>query len=262
MSPDTTGISQPPGLPDPNAVVEEVNFTPNRPAGSTRGLETDQAPTYKILKTTETDTYDQPPPATEPTDRGLAPAAPGDDYHGTSRKEAKLSLGAAAVEVFADLQALIGSLPADESMIHHHPAITDTANSGRVSEEQRNVQVRAFLYAASREADNDFHLIIGRDRQLTPHLYMTMELSALPPQVQPGFATFKATRDAFKDFFGTHLPGPTYDFYDPPIPIQIQGSLFFDMHHAAGPHPGPPSLEPSMPTIWEVHPITQIVFEP
>ena len=54
----------------------------------------------------------------------------------------------------------------------------------------------------------------------------------------------------------------TYDFYDPPIPIQVEGSLFFDMSHATGQRPGPQSLKSRMPTIWEVHPISSITFEP
>ena len=126
------------------------------------------------------------------------------------------------------------------------------------------MHVSAFMYAASREADNDFHLIIGRDPKVTPEMYMTMELSGLPPASSPSFKPLKAARDAFKNFFktrvGSQLPGLTYDFYQPPIPVQIDGSLFFDMTHAQGSHPGPPSLKSRMPVIWEVHPIT--VFKP
>jgi hypothetical protein len=261
MSASNQDSAQQPGLPDPAAVIEEENFTPQRPPGATRGLHAGEVSTYRILKTTEVDAYDEPAPAADTT-RGLAPVPPGNAYHGTSRKAAKLTIGTGALEVLPDLQALIGSLPADGSMIAHHPAIADTAGSARVPEENRNVQVRAFLYAARRETDNDFHLIIGRDRQLAPHLYMTMELSGLPPQASATYATMQSVRDAFTHFFGTHLPGVGYEYYDPPIPIQIGGSLFFDVHHAVGPHPGPSKLQPDMPTIWEVHPVTNIVFEP
>ena len=44
-------------------------------------------------------------------------------------------------------------------------------------------------------------------------------------------------------FFGNQpngLPGLTYDFYDPPIPLEIDGSLFFDLSHVTGGRPGPP----------------------
>jgi hypothetical protein len=44
--------------------------------------------------------------------------------------------------------------------------------------------------------------------------------------------------------------------------FEIEGSLFFDITHATGGHPGPQDLRPHIPTIWEVHPVTNIVFEP
>jgi hypothetical protein len=81
------------------------------------------------------------------------------------------------------------------------------------------VRVRALIYAASREADNDFHLIVGRDPSRSPSLYMTMELSALPPHNSPSFASLNTARSAYKTFF-SNLPGLTYDFYDPPFPIE------------------------------------------
>jgi hypothetical protein len=61
-------------------------------------------------------------------------------------------------------------------------------------------------------------------------------------------------------FFGAHAPLLAYDFYHPPIPVVVEGSLFFDMTHAVGQHPGPPSLKSRMPTIWEVHPVTAITL--
>jgi len=126
-------------------------------------------------------------------------------------------------------------------MIKHKPKIPTGPTSGRVKEEERNVGVAAFLYAASREADNDFHLIVGRDHTLAPEMYMTIggfgitSKGVTPPSISrisipPG--------GHFKKFFGTKLPGMTYDFYDPPIPIKIEGSPFFDMTHATGSRPG------------------------
>jgi hypothetical protein len=130
-----------------------------------------------------------------------------------------------------------------------------------VTEEDRKVRVSAFLYAASRENDNDFHLIIGRSPKSSP-VYMTMEISGLPPKNANSFAKKKSARDAYKKFFGAKLPGPSYHFYRPPIPVEIEGSLFFDITHAKGGHPGPKDLRPDIPTIWEVHPVSDIVLEP
>ena len=75
------------------------------------------------------------------------------------------------------------------------------------------------------------------------------------------FARLKAARDKYKAFFGSDLPGTRYDFYDPPIPVEVEGSLFFDMSHVTGTRPGPASLRSRIPTIWEVHPVTDIVFD-
>jgi hypothetical protein len=91
---------------------------------------------------------------------------------------------------------------------------------------------------------------------------MTMELSGLPPASSAAFAKLKAARDAFKAFFGGNLPGLAYDFYDPPIPVKIEGSLFWDASHATGSRPGPKSLKSRMPVVWEVHPVSKITFNP
>ena len=147
-------------------------------------------------------------------------------------------------------------------MTGHKPKIATDANSGRVAAENRNVLLRAFLYAASHEADNDFHLMIGRDSASPPHVYMTGEISGLPPQDSASFARLNAARSACKTFFAGLVPTTSYDFYDPPIPIEVEGSLLFDMMHAHGQGPGPASLRKNIPTIWEVHPISKIVFEP
>ena len=220
--------------------------------------------TYTILRTTEIDGYE----LEKATAAGLAapgvlaPVPTGDNFQGTARKAAKLSISSAPTESFNDLSILLKSLPADSTMASLHPPITTTATSNRVAKEKRNIRLKAFLYAASHEADNDFHLIIGRDPANLPEMYMTMELSGLPPTTAKSFAKLKAARNAHKGFFSTNLPGMTYDFYHPPIPIAVEGSLFFDMTHATGQRPGPPSLKSRMPTIWEVHPITGIAFEP
>jgi len=222
-----------------------------------------KTPFFRIIKTNEVDGYEQAATGQETLDAALATDAPvSDNFEGTSRKATKLSIANAPVKQFSDLKNLIASLPLDSEMIDRVPKIKRTATSRRVKEEKRNVRLNVFLYAASREDDNDFHLILGRDPNLAPEMYMTMELSGLPPKSSRSFAKLKATRDAFKAFFADDLPGTSYDFYDPPIPVCIEGSLFFDMSHSSGTIPGPKSLKSRMPTIWEVHPITKIVFNP
>jgi hypothetical protein len=246
-------------MPALDSIIEVKALT--MPATATAAAARTQA--YRVIKTNEVDGYEQGATQQETLPATRATAAPvSDNFEGTARKAAKLSIAEKPLRRFSDLKNLIKSLPADSDMIAHVPKIKTTATSDRVEEENRNVRLKVFLYAASREDDNDFHLILGRDPNLTPEMYMTMELSGLPPASRPSFAKLKATRDAFKAFFADDLPGTSYEFYDPPIPVQIDGSLFFDMTHSSGTRPGPKSLKSRMPTIWEVHPLTNIVFNP
>jgi len=223
---------------------------------------------YRVIETNLVDAYEKSAsPGGVMSLEALAEKAlpTGDSFKGTARKAAKLSIAKAPTENFADLKDLIASLASltpDSKMKKLKPPITTDAKSNRVAEEKRNVRVRAFLYAASREDDNDFHLIIGRSPKVKEPMYMTMELSGLPPSGNASHAKLKAARTAYKEFFGSALPGFTYKFYKPPIPVEIEGSLFFDMSHAKGSKPGPKTLSKDIPTIWEVHPITKIVFEP
>jgi hypothetical protein len=236
---------------------EQSSRRPQGPAASAS-----ETTTYRILRTSETDPYDVPLQPAEVVTLGVERFAGfGDAFRGNARKAAKLTIADAGVEAFEDIKDLIETLPTEEDMISHQPPITTDAASGLVDEENRNVRVRAFLYAASREDDNDFHLIVGRAPDRDP-MYMTIELSGLPPDDSEHFPRLKAARDAYTEFFGGDLPGASYEFPDPPIPVEVEGSLFFDMNHAFGSRPGPDSLRPHMPTIWEIHPIINIVFEP
>ncbi|MGH9871735.1 MAG: pYEATS domain-containing protein [Pyrinomonadaceae bacterium] len=185
----------------------------------------------------------------------------GDNYQGIARQVAKLSIGKGPVENFKELKDLIDSLPPDSTMMAHVPPITNNANSARVKEEQRNIRVRAFLYAARKERNNDFALIVGRNESL-PEMYMIMDMSGLPPLSSKSFPQLNAARTQFKDFFGSGLPGVSYDFYYPPIPVEVEGSLFFNYGHNFD-KPGPKSLRSRIHSKhWEVHPITKIVFNP
>ncbi|HXB57594.1 MAG TPA: hypothetical protein VN461_22720 [Vicinamibacteria bacterium] len=255
-----------PGMPALDSIHDDSVTFKSRPRG----------PTYRILKTTEVDSYETTPTAIAlgkvlkgkkaPAPAAIAaavktPAPGGENFAGTARKAAKLSIANAPTENFNDLSKLIASLPSVEAMVKLN--IPTTANSDRVQQEKRNVHVSGFLFAASREADNDFHLIVGRDPKAGQEMYMTMELSGLPPANSPAFGALNAARTAYKQFFGTkNLPGAGYNFYQPPIPVQIDGSLFFDATHSTGQAPGPPSLKSRMPTIFEVHPITKIKLGP
>jgi hypothetical protein len=250
-------------FPDPKTIISESELRrPATQAAEAAAVLVTPTAVYRIVRTTQVDPKDTPLSDAERATAGMQRFA-GEHFKGEKRKAAKLSVADGTTEDIADVVALIATLPKLDDMVHHHPPITNDASSGRVAEEKRNVRLRAFLWAASREADNDYHLIVGED-QGQPRTFITMEVSGLPPADNPTSATLQASRDAFKHFFGDQLPGASYDYYVPPIPIEVEGSLYFDMPHATDlkNRPGPKDLRPNMPVIWEVHPITSIVFEP
>ncbi|HEX8709043.1 MAG TPA: hypothetical protein VF723_12420 [Pyrinomonadaceae bacterium] len=253
---------------DPASIIEQVAFT--SPTGKS----------FTILRTSEMNPYEEGAQAGRERFAAMSAALTvtvGDDYRGSDRMAAKLSAPGADIEEFDDLEDLLASLPSIEEMVAHEPPITLGPDSRRVHPEKRNVRVRAFLYAAKREKDNDFHLIVGRRANAAPKMFMTMEISGLPDTANPHYEesglpdpsapSYKRTvkkieraRKAFKDYFGPEVPKLGYDFY-PHLPILIEGALFFDMTHSSGQRPGPEKLRPDMPTIWELHPVTGLVFE-
>jgi hypothetical protein len=253
-----------PGLPNPKSIVAEIPFS----AGGAEAVG-EAAPVYRILRTNEVDGYEKKPTKAAVAEAMFVEAkkkkAPGEQFGGTSRRIAKLSVADVKFEKFADVGALIATLPTHAAM--QKKKIPTDAKSNRVDEEKRNVRLEAFIYAASVEDDNDYHLILGRDPDAggSP-VYMTMELAGLPPANMKSHAALKSTREAFKKFFAKvfngDLPGKSYDFYDPPIRVQVEGSLFWDASHAKGSRPGPQSLRPNMPVVWEVHPISKMKLFP
>jgi hypothetical protein len=255
-------------LPEPESILVTFSFVPRQGSISRAPAPSGLHPAgdalsarYRILRTLEVDEYDKLVPAAAiPLLLEPRPAPSDNAFRGKSRRAAKLSVADADMEVFTDVKDLIATLPDHNSMMEHRGLSTEPDNN-RVEEERRNARVGAFLYAASLENDRDYHLIIGRDPAKSP-TYMTVEVSGLPPASSPHAKRLRAARAAYFEFFGDSLPGTSYDFYDPPIPVEIEGSLFFDFSHAEGSRPGPSKLRPKMPVVWEIHPVSKIVFEP
>src|SRR5262249_3463729 len=157
---------------------------------------------------------------------------------------------------FPSVSALLANFPSDDVMAND-PNITKAPDSQRVSAEQLNVTVPAYIYAASKERDNDFHLILGDLDATATGDFLNAEISGLP---DGGFrAQLQSPRQAFKAHFGDNVPGRSYDTYDPPIQVTITGSIFWDIDHKPG-VVGPGALKPQ--TSWEIHPISTITFTP
>jgi hypothetical protein len=186
-----------------------------------------------------------------------AEAESDDDFVGTDRKDAKTSIGTGEVEELGTLDAVLDSLVSDTKMRHLTPRITRAEHSERVHEEQRNVHVRAYLYATKREADNDFHMILGSESSVASSRWMTAEISGLPDGGDR--SALMAPRQAFETQFSNSPIGSRYKKFPEPIPVDITGTLFFDVDHRP-PAVGPDGMKPQ--TAWEIHPVTKIVFEP
>jgi hypothetical protein len=63
-------------------------------------------------------------------------------FRGKHRKGPKTTIAPGQRKTFDDLDALIASLPDDQDMLDHEPAITKTTDT-RAVEENRNVRVNA-----------------------------------------------------------------------------------------------------------------------
>lgn len=181
-------------------------------------------------------------------------------FRGRDRKAAKTSISSARLEEFSSLEELVQTLAADDDMRNHNPEITRASTSQRVEEEDRNVRVPAFICAIKYEADQDWHIIGSSDSECEG-LFFNFEVSGLPRSNSPAHDTLLTVRQDLAEILDHDLPGPgSYHKYkgNGPIPVIIQGSLFYDVDHAPG-VVGPATMKPE--TAWEIHPVTQISLD-
>lgn len=179
-----------------------------------------------------------------------------DIFGGSARKAAKTSYATPTFVTYTNIAGVRVSLQTDAYM--HTRGLT--TSSPRITEEKRNVSVTsAYLYAISRESDNDYHMIIG-DASHTPTTLMNCECGGLPSSTTAAsYNTLKAVRNYIKSYFGTDFCSKSgYTIFSTPIKITVlKGSLFYDIDHSAG-SIGPTGLRAN--TSWEMHPISAITF--
>ncbi|WP_374311179.1 hypothetical protein [Dongia sp.] len=178
-------------------------------------------------------------------------------FRGHDRKIAKTSISDADTEDFQSLSAFTRSLPSDDDMRNHDPALEEDASFDRVEEENRNVKVAAYVCAIKFETDSDWHIIVAGDKRCNGPTFFNVEVSGLPKRNAADYATLLQARKDLATLLADDLPGSgTYRRYDPPLHVQIEGSIFYDIDHAPG-VVGPTGMRPS--TAWEIHPVTSIV---
>ena len=92
-----------------------------------------------------------------------------------------------------------------------------------------------------------------------PEMTMTVEISGLP-QGGPYRERLEEARNSFESHMESveafEVEGTSYEFYEN-IPVWVEGSLFFDVHHPPG-SVGPTGFRSS--TVWEIHPVTAVEF--
>jgi hypothetical protein len=199
------------------------------------------------------------------------PQSDGRTFHGSAREVPKTTIPEATIEYFSSVTALRKDIRAnsdDLDMIDS--GISTRCDEARVDSEKRVVMVLGYLYAAKKEADNDYHLILGTKNCKNADCFMTAEVSGVPRLVKDRTNLAKA-RDDFEDQIADFTPSGgmpgdgAYLRFQPPIPVRVTGPLFYDADHkikrdtregAVGPSYARPS------TSWEIHPVVRIEFEP
>ena len=179
-----------------------------------------------------------------------------DLFSGKDRAKAKTSFAKGIpVKAFSSISQLINSIPLDADM---QSKVTRT--SLRIAEEKVYVRLtkNVFIYAMKKEGDNDYHVIIGDNKIKSQATLLNVEISGVPNN---GDAASKKAIQEVRDFFEENfvqLCGSKYAvFATKPVPISIEGTIFFDIDHPAG-QVGPTGLRPK--TAWEIHPISKIAF--
>lgn len=176
-------------------------------------------------------------------------------FSGIDRGNIKKSLSTASPTTNNSLNALKSTFQTDAFM--RSLGISTSTTSPRVTQENRNVHISSvYLYAIKNESDGDLHIIMG---DLNKVALTNCEASGLPATSAVSFTKINAVRNAIVTKFGTDFCGKSsYTVFTPPVSVKnLDGSLFFDIDHAAG-VVGPTGFRPD--TAWEIHPISLLQF--
>jgi hypothetical protein len=244
--------------PYPAAVVTPVPGTPAAvPPPAPRTIVSPKGRTYRLTPTGNRG-REAPDEVTPPSP---FTAADPNGFVGTSRRIAKTSYVEGNPMAYPSISKLRESLTPEETMLSLNiPWGPGSQNSDRVEQERRNVTVSAYLYAYKEEADHDYHVILGDAPDSPNRRFLNSEVSGLPTG-GPYRAHLQQVRNKFKSFFDLGNTGPAaYVQVDPPLPVRVTGSIFYDMDHAPPrPYVGFGDFQPMV--AWEIHPITEIEFD-
>jgi hypothetical protein len=196
-------------------------------------------------------------PATVGRPRRSAPEPREDLFRALYRRAVRTSASQAEVETFNDLASLLETLPADEAI---RPKIGPT--TPRTPEEDRNVSVRARLHAIKKQHSNDYSLIIGKRARRGAPIFMVCRVSGLPTEPGPNRILLSYMRATFRDLFeGVGPVSERYSLLNPPRPVTVTGSLFFNGNHKPG-EVGPAAAKAlKTTTSWEIQPVLSMYVD-
>jgi hypothetical protein len=215
--------------------------------------------TYRLVPLTDRGANDREELESQPPAAGVAATIPATDrFNGKVRRLPKTTIFDGGPENFPSITALRHTLQTDDEMAAL--GIGEGPGVDRVKQEKRNVTVKAWIYAFRKESDNDYHVILGDAPDAADRLFLNAEVSGIPTAGSAdNRKRLQAVRKAFQQTFDLGPDGPDGYFRpDPPVPVQVTGSLFWDVEHPPPHTVGPTDFAPK--TAWEIHPISQIDF--
>ncbi|MER9420095.1 hypothetical protein NKI95_29825 [Mesorhizobium sp. M0306] len=193
----------------------------------------------------------------------------GETFRGTSREVAKTRIAEAPIEEDnLTVKSYQASHPSDAEM--QAALISKKCDEVRVEAENRNVTVAAYLVAAKKEDDNDYHFILQDGGCIKPECRLTVEISGVP-RLGWSRQKLRAAREYFKQqwpLYSGHdeVPGSgSYLLFETPVLVRVTGSAFYDSDHPVNPNSGtgavgPEGLKPG--SAWEIHPVTSFEIDP
>ncbi len=181
-----------------------------------------------------------------------------DYFDGSYRAAVKTTIHSGSYRKYTYLSTMLNSLPEDDYMANDLTPPITTATL-RVTEEKRNVRItRTYLYGYSKQADEDYHLIVGTTTNPATARYFNVEVSGAPSDENAAaYTTLSNVLTTFHTATGGERCGSGYLMYNPPLRLEVRGSLFFDKEHY-NEDIGPAAARPL--TAWEVHPVTYLKF--
>jgi hypothetical protein len=137
------------------------------------------------------------------------------------------------------------------------------AQSGAKHKEGDMLSTTGYLHLVAGETDGDYHIQISDSPDSGDHC-LVVEVPNPDPEFEKD-ATLQPKFEAVRTFIKTKLlkgkdPSPTGSVMQHQVYVTVTGALFYDDSHVGDPPRGKKGMHAA--TLWELHPVTDIVFAP